>query len=137
MLYISLNKSCLNILSELETENVDTRNVFIVDATGSESPKSKPKNCLFTDSGVRSLTELSIFITRAISSSECEFLFFDSLSTLTVFHSMEITEKFIHYLVSKLKQLDIGGVLFGIDDEKTDKIFPVMSQFCDATEILK
>jgi len=131
--YISLNKPCSSIMSLRESLKISEERLHVLDATGGMVPKKKPNRCSFTSSGVRSLTELSIAITKAINSGKYSVVILDSVSTLRVYHSPEVIEKFIHFLVTKLRQLALGGVLIAVTDSQTKDMIPVISQFCDVS----
>ena len=60
-----------------------------------------------------------------------KFVFLDSVSTLLIYNNLETTERFVHYMINKIRNMGFFVVLISIDEEKSNKLIPILSQFCD------
>ncbi len=130
-IYGTLNMPYSSLSTLLEKNDMDISKLFFIDCTGERITKNiKNGNCEYLKNP-QSLTELSLMITELTNSGKFDFLFLDSISTLLIYNSLETTEKFAHYLINKIRILGLGGIIISLDDEKSNKIIPVISQFCD------
>lgn len=130
-IYVTLNKPHLTISASLKDRNIDTSKLYFIDATGKQTGKrAKAANCSFIRSP-ESLTELSLAMTALANTGKFDFLFFDSLSTLLMYNDLETTGRFVHYMVSKIRNLNLRGIMISVVEEKSNKLIPVVSQFCD------
>lgn len=120
---VSLSEPCSSILS-----NSKASNMLVIDCRGDQ--KKSSKNCVSIQSP-RSLTEMSIEITKSLNSGKYNFFLFDSITTLLMYNDSETVQKFTHFLTSKLKAFQISGLMLSIDEEKSNKIIPAISQFFD------
>ncbi len=128
-IYVTLNKPCSAVSKELEREKINLKQLLFIDGTGEEKSK-KISNCIYIQ-GNQSLTELSLAMTEAGRNKSTDFIFFDSLSTLLVYNSREITERFIHYIVNKGKSMNLFMVIISVEEERSNKLIPLLSQICD------
>lgn len=131
-IYVTLNKGYIVIKQKLEQQGVDTPRLYFIDGISKAGQKQgKADNCTFL-SGPDSLTELSLVITQAINSGKFDFLFFDSLSTLLMYHDLKTIEKFNHYLISKLREYGVDCILVSLRQEGEEaKLISTVSRFCD------
>ncbi len=127
--YVSLNNSCKTMLGMFDKEKINTQKILFIESTGQEQ-KSRVKNCVSLNSN-QSLTELSLSISEACKDDRIKFVFLDSVSTLLIYNTLETTERFIHYMVNKVRNMGFFVVLISIDEEKSNKLLPILSQFCD------
>ena len=128
-IYASLNKPCGILSRELKEEKINTKKLFFIDGTG-EKNSQDIGNCIALQSS-KSLTELSLAITEISKNKAAQFIFFDSLSTFLVYNSQEIVERFIHYIVTKSKNLGLFMVLLSVEEERSNKLIPLLTQICD------
>jgi len=131
-IYVTLNKSHPSLLQELKNNKIDTSKLYFIDSVCKKIAKKLKEevNCVDIE-GVESLTELSLAISSASHTGKFKFLIFDSITTLLIYHDQETAEKFISYLINKLKSLDMSIILISIDEEKSNKIVDFISQFAD------
>ncbi len=131
-LYITLNTPCNTIMCQCEDLGLNPSKIHFIDGITRKSgiKETRANNCSYIESP-SALTELSIILTTATNSGKFDFLFLDSISTLLVYNDLELTERFVHHLVSKLRNLEMCGVLIAIDEEKSRKLADIVSQFCD------
>jgi len=131
-LYITLNTPCNTIASQCRDLGLNASKLHFVDGISKKGgiKEVKANNCSYIESP-SALTELSITLTTATNTGKFDFLFLDSISTLLIYNDIELTERFIHHIVSKLRNLEMCGVLIAIDEEKSRKLVDIVSQFCD------
>lgn len=131
-IYISLNNEYRILQKRLNNLGIDSTNIYFIDGVSKTTGKLvKADNCTFLSSQ-HSLTELSLAITTAINTGQFDFLFFDSLSTLLIYNDLKTTEKFAHYMISKIRDNDLGSILISMKrDKETQTLIPILSQFCD------
>lgn len=127
--YVTLNKSCRALSEMFSQEKIETKKILFIECAGQE-PKSKVDNCISLKSNL-SLTELSLSISESCKNNGTKFVFLDSVSTILIYNNLETTERFIHYMVNRVKNMDILMVLISIEEEKSNKLLPILSQFCD------
>lgn len=60
-----------------------------------------------------------------------EFIFFDSVTTLLIYNKQETVERFIHFFLNKIKNMNILMIIISVEEKKTNKIIPILDQFCD------
>jgi archaellum biogenesis ATPase FlaH len=130
-LFITLNTPYKELIDKLKKEKINTKHTYFIDCiTKSTSKASADSNCTYIqDPG--SLTELSLAISEQVQISEANYIVFDSVSTLLLYNSMENSERFLHYLFTKLKTLSLKSIVIAIDEPNTKKAMPLLSQFAD------
>ena len=132
--YITLNKP-FETMQEIFTKNkIDKRLIIFIDAvTKTAGGKTKKtKNCLFIGSP-ENLSDISLAMdqaVRALSAKE-KFVFFDSLSTLLLYNSIEVTARFIHFIASKMRVWKVKGIIISLQKEKDKELINELMQFCD------
>ncbi|MBL7100564.1 MAG: hypothetical protein ISS23_01275 [Nanoarchaeota archaeon] len=132
--YVTLNKPFNTMKSALGKGGVDTRMIIFIDAvTKTASGKiSKTKNCLFIGSP-ENLSDVSVAMDQAVRSlpSKERFLFFDSLSTLLLYNSVETVARFIHFLAGKMRVWKVKGIIISLERKADKALIEELSQFCD------
>jgi len=127
-IYITVNKPSFSLVEAFKREEIDVNNLYFVDCTtvGTEDSRKifvKPE----------SLSDISIAVSRlAENISEKKFVYFDAISTLYIFNPSDTVEKFVHYLIPKLKADKIGLILVAVKDEIEKKSLTVLTTFCDS-----
>lgn len=128
-IYVTLNKSHCNIIEKIKKEKVDTSLILFID-NNEEGDGCGAENAIFIGRN-KSLTALSLAISEAVKQKSLKFILFDSVTTLLVYHKLEETEQFMHFLINKVKNLDILMIIMAVNEGKTRKLIPILSQFCD------
>lgn len=136
--YVSVNKSCKDLMDDFGSFGVSEDKVFIIDmiteTTGSSAVK-KP-NCLYLHSP-QSLTDLAIALDEAVSAIKAKekFVIIDSISTLFVYNAPSTVVQFAHFITNKMRSWGVHGVMIGVSKELDEKTKSLLSQFCD--EVIK
>lgn len=132
--YVTLNKPFDIIKSVLEGKGVDTNMVIFIDAvTKTAGGKvSKTKNCLFIGNP-ENLSDISVAMDQAVRAlpGKEKFLFFDSLSTLLLYNSVETVVRFIHFLAGKMRVWKVKGIIISLERKADKDLIEELSQFCD------
>jgi len=130
-IYVTLNKSFKSISASLNEEGIDVSRLYFIDGiTRTENNNAKDKNCTFISSP-HALTELSLAITTATNTGKFDFLFFDSINTLLIYNDLKTTQKFAHYVITKMREANLGGIIFSLDEASGKNVIPAITQFCD------
>ena len=128
-IYVTLNKTHCDLVEDLKNNKIDTDKILFIDNV------EKDKGCGANNSlflgGNQSLTALSMVMGKAAKQKEMKFMFFDSITTLLIYNKLDTAEKFIHYFINKVKNLEILMIIMSVEEEKTKKILPLLTQFCD------
>lgn len=127
-LYVALSSPYTQISKELEAKKIHTENIVFID--GVTGKKSKTDSCV-TLKNRNSLTELSLVMSQACKNKAIKFIFLDSVSTLLIYNNLEITERFMNFFINKIKNLDLLMIMISIEEDKSNKLMPVLAQFCD------
>ncbi|MDP3989786.1 MAG: hypothetical protein Q8Q01_01110 [archaeon] len=128
-IYVTLSKQHCSVVERLKSEKIDTSRILFID-NSEEGNGCGADNAIFIGKN-KSLTALSLALSPAAKQKSMKFIFFDSVTTLLVYHKLEEIERFIHYFVNKSKDQGILVVLMAVNEGKTRKLIPILSQFCD------
>lgn len=133
-IFVSLNKGIIDIVAGLKKNKIDISKVYFIDAASKNvNAKKNDLPCTYI-SNPQALTELSLAIMTLVESKKYDFIYLDSLSTLLVYNDSHTTERFIHYLIGKLKANKIGMLVLSIkNDPESAKIYPILAQFADGS----
>lgn len=104
-----------------------------IDCTSSKSLASDTQpqqQCQFITSQA-TLTELSIAIFETLQKYKVDLLVFDNLSTLFVYNSEIMTEKFIHSLFNRIRATSVKSISL-ISPEVGEKVLSDITLFADA-----
>ena len=127
-IYVSFNKSHSEIKLVLKKAKTGPERFYIIDTIGKSNKNDKEGCCL---AGPESLTQLSIILTQLMKTRKYTCLFFDNLSSFLIYHDLETTERFIHYLVGKLQFYGMRGIFLSLNDKKSKDLVEVISPFFD------
>ncbi|VVC04456.1 KaiC [Candidatus Bilamarchaeum dharawalense] len=126
--YITLNRPYQQIEKELLSINIDPKKTYFIDVANRKNDFST-RHCSIESPA--DLTEISIAITDALSSERYQFLYIDSVQTLSMYQNEAIAEQFLYYLSRKIRLYGITGFIVLSGGKKTKKIEDAIAQFCD------
>ena len=128
-IYVSLNKDYEELVSDLEDMKINTKNIFFI-ICSKDNKKIEKDNCIYIQ-GPESLTELSLVMTNTTNMGGFKYLFFDSLSTLLIYNDLKTSQKFSTYIINKLKEKEILGLLTSLNDQDAKKLTSAIIPLCD------
>ena len=131
--YVTVNRPYTALMKIFQDNAINTNKIFVIDAiTPVSSGKVRANNAVFVGSP-QELTNISISATSAINSMPKgnRLLFFDTLSTLSVYNDEGSVTKFIHFIINKMREWYISGAIISMEKETDDKMLTQLSQFCD------
>lgn len=128
-IYVSFTKSYSEVTSLFTKIKVNIERMVVVDAIG-KSGKNVKDNC-YCLASPESLTELSIILSELMKSGKYDYIFFDTLSAFLIYHTLETAERFVHYLMEKIKYFDMRGIFISLDDTKSKELTQVVSHLFD------
>ena len=131
--YVSVNRTYDALMNLVKKNKINSDKLFVVDAITPVSGKSKDAdNAIFLGSP-RGLTDISISATTAVQNlpKGNRTLFLDSLSTLLIYNDAGSIAKFSHFLINKIKDWGISGVIISLEKETDEKLSSQLAQFVD------
>ncbi|MEK6974167.1 MAG: ATPase domain-containing protein [Nanoarchaeota archaeon] len=136
--YITLNKPYKTLKKIFEQKAINNSLIIFIDAITQEENLKKTKECLFIGSPEK-LSDISIAMDQAVRAipSEQKFVFFDSLSTLLIYHQPGTIAKFIHFLSTKMREWSVKGIIISLESDANKELINQLTQFCDLTLELK
>jgi hypothetical protein len=134
-IYITINKPYNTLIKYLKENKINTKNIFFIDAISRVvgGTIKMTKDCLYIPSPTQ-LTDLAIAMTQAIESmkhKENKFIFLDSLSTLLIYNSFEVTAKFVHFIVTRLRVFGLVGLIISIEKQIDERMLNILIEMCD------
>jgi archaellum biogenesis ATPase FlaH len=121
------------LVPRLKKSKIDISRLYFIDAatkSGDFDSDNQSDNCTIIQ-GPGALTEISLAVTTAANTGKFQFLLFDSLSTLTVYNGLKTVEKFSTFLLSKIRNLNFSGIVLVLNEDVSNQLIPIVSQFCD------
>jgi KaiC/GvpD/RAD55 family RecA-like ATPase len=132
-IYVTVNKPYNFIKKTMETYNIDSNQVYFIDAISKTSTGQPERidNVIYVNAP-KSLTEISFGLTELVNAKpSLSFLLLDSISTFLLYNDQRSVEKFVHMLVNMLRELDMDGVIVTLDREQDKGLIDQLSVFCD------
>lgn len=133
-IYVTVNKPYTTITNLLNEKNIDPSRIFFIDAISKDRDTEidEQDNVMFVESP-QNLTDISIVLTEAVETMPDteKFVFFDSMSILTIYNDNKTVTKFAHYLTGKMRKWNVAGVIISVEDEMNDELISHLTQFCD------
>ena len=138
--YITVNKPYKTMKRILESEGVNTENLFFIDCitkTSGGEVDPNDKKVFYLDTP-ENLTGIGVAMGEAIRhiSGDDKFLFMDSLSTLLIYRSVGTVAKFSHFLTGRMRVWGLRGILMSVEKETDPEFTDQLTQFCDAVVTL-
>jgi len=128
--YVTLNKPALTLINQLENKNIDTKRLFFIDGISGEPEKTGNEHFVVL-SGPTALTELGIEMAKAKETGKYDFIFFDALSTLLIYNSVDRCLQFSYFLLAKLRSYNLSGIVIYIKSDLEKKIFDSVIHLTD------
>ena len=130
--YVTLNKPYEVIQRNLQNNNIDPRLVIFIDATSRPEGTKKMENCL-TIGSPEKLSDISVAMDQAVKALPIDdkFFVFDSINTLSIFNKSVTVARFIHFLVGKIREWKVKGIIITLEKETEQSTLDELTQFSD------
>jgi len=103
--FVTLSKTYDAVEKEMDGAGVDRKNLYILDCvTSSFSHMKAPEHVVFVPSP-DALTDLNISIIETLKNEKCDYMIFDSISTLLTYKDDPIVARFTDFIIGKVKEL--------------------------------
>lgn len=131
--YVSVNRPYSTLMNLTTKSKINTDKLFVIDAITPHSAEPKDAGNAIFIGNPRALTDISISATSTINNlpKGDRTLFFDSLSTLLIYNDAGSVTKFAHFLINKMKEWSISGIIISLEKETDEKLSSQLSQFVD------
>lgn len=134
--YVSANRSADVLATSFKAEGIDVRDFWFIDcisrtASAESYTKKSQKDAviLFVDSP-RSMTDLSISISGAINNG-VKNVFVDALSTFLIYNETVMVVRFVHNLISRLRESSGRGFFVVLKSDISSAILGDLTMFVD------
>lgn len=130
IVYITLNRPHEAITEILKKNELPEERFFFIDASQRNFGMSPNKNNVYANPS--SLTDISIQVFNALEKGEnINILLVDPLSTLLVYNSDISVMKFVHFIVSGIRQTKNKVVFIFLKEDTNKPLFNDLSMFSD------
>jgi|APCry1669189101_1035198.scaffolds.fasta_scaffold37652_2 hypothetical protein len=135
IIVICVNQPAAFLMDLYGRNGIDTSRIFFIDAitqyaTGNASENTE--NCRFV-SKPNDLTTMGIAVTEILKRFEQEktVIFLDSVNAMLIHTSSTDLSKFIHYIISKLRIMNIAGILLAVEKGLDPVLLTQLTTFAD------
>ncbi len=135
IIVICVNQPAAFLSDTYHRNGIDTGRIFFIDAitryaTGSAA--ECPENCRFI-AKPNDLTAMGIAVTEVLKKYETEstVIFLDSVNAMLIHTSSADLTKFIHFVISKLRIMNIAGVLLAVEKGLDPVLLSQLTTFAD------
>jgi hypothetical protein len=135
IIVICVNQPAAFLMDFYGRSGIDTGRIFFIDAitlyaTGSATENLE--NCKFV-SKPNDLTAMGIAVTSVLKKFEGEktVIFLDSVNAMLIHSSSSDLTKFIHFVISKLRIMNIAGILLAVEKGLDPELLSQLTTFAD------
>lgn len=116
---------------KLKIFGIDLKKFYFIIGSRRGALKFQSGNCVPVSLPI-SLSEISLAIAEALKSKTFNFLFLDSLDSLIYNNDLASAQRFCHFLVNKLRDLGMGGIIVSRNESKKSiRLSQFLHQVCD------
>lgn len=135
IIVICVNQPAAFLMDFYSHHGIDTSRIFFIDAITRYATGTAPEdleNCMFI-SKPNDLTSMGIAITTILKKFEEEktLIFLDSVNAMLIHSSSSDLVKFIHFVISKLRIMNIAGILLAVEKGLDPVLLTQLSTFAD------
>ncbi len=126
---LSASRPCTNLLKLYEENKIDKSKILVLCCvcTG----ESKQENVIHIGSET-ALTSMALAISKAFQGVKGrKFLFIDSINTLLIHNEPNSLARFIHSVLTKMRQNNVSGLLISIEKDTNREVRSEIAQLCD------
>jgi len=135
IIVICVNQPAAFLMDLYGRGGIDTSRIFFIDAITQYATGTAPENvenCRFV-SKPNDLTSMGIAITVILKKFEQEktVIFLDSVNAMLIHTSSSDLSKFIHFIISKLRIMNIAGILLAVEKGLDPVLLTQLTTFAD------
>ncbi|MBN2733756.1 MAG: hypothetical protein JXQ82_02720 [Methanomicrobiaceae archaeon] len=135
IIIICVNQPATFLMNLYKKNGIDTSRIYFIDAITQYATGTAPKNvenCIFV-SKPSDLTSMGIAVTKTLHKFEGDksLIFLDSVNAMLIHSSSLDLTKFIHFIISKLRIMNIAGILLAIENGIDPVLFTQLTTFAD------
>lgn len=134
-IFISVNQPAAHLSERFRNDGIDVLRIFFIDAitryAGGPAP-APADNCRYVGKP-GDLTAMSIAVTDALKKpyGERPVIFFDSVNAMLIYSNSVDLTKFLHFIVSKLRILNISGIFLAVEKGLDPILVSQLTTFAD------
>jgi hypothetical protein len=135
IIVICVNQPAAFLMDFYGRNGIDTARIFFIDAITMYATGTAPENltnCKFV-SKPNDLTAMGIAVTTVLKKFESEktMIFLDSVNAMLIHSSSSDLTKFIHFVISKLRIMNITGILLAVEKGLDPVLLSQLTTFAD------
>lgn len=135
IIVICVNQPATFLMDFYGRNGIDTNRIFFIDAITQYATGIVPENvenCRFVPKP-NDLTSLGIAVTSILKKFEQEktVIFLDSVNAMLIHTSSSDLSKFIHFIISKLRIMNIAGILLAVEKGLDPVLLSQLTTFTD------
>lgn len=121
--FVTLSRTYDAVEKDLKELGADPKNFFILDAVTSTFSRAKPPEHVTFIPSPDALTDMNIAIIETMKNEKCDYLVFDSISTLLTYRKNPLVARFTDFVLGKIKDLKGRAIFTCLDgDSKAQAI---------------
>jgi len=135
IIVICVNQPAAFLMDFYGWNGIDTSRIFFIDAITLYATGTAPENllnCKFV-SKPSDLTAMGIAVTTTLKKFEQEkiVIFLDSVNAMLIHSSSSDLTKFIHFIISKFRIMNIAGILLAVEKGLDPVLLSQLTTFAD------
>lgn len=135
IIVLCVNQPAAFLMDFYGRNGIDTGRIFFIDAITLYATGTAPENlsnCKFV-SKPNDLTAMGIAVTTTLKKFEGEktLIFLDSVNAMLIHSSSSDLTKFIHFIISKLRIMNIAGILLAVEKGLDPVLLSQLTTFAD------
>lgn len=129
IVYVTLNRPYEGVEEILKKNSIPEDKFFFIDITqrSGSSPSSKNSACV----NPNYLTDISIRIFNILGKDGANLLLVDPVSTLLIYNSDISVMKFVHFIISSIRQTKNKAIFIFLKEDSSNSLFNDISMFSD------
>ena len=131
LLYISINKPAEKIIETMKKNDVDSREIFFIDAVSKDIQADISDHGIAYISSPQNFAQFNADLMQILEKEKPECLIFDSLSTILLYQPDLVVVRFVHDLIAKLIVAHACGKFTCLLEDINSTLIKDVSMFAD------
>lgn len=133
--FVSLNRTSASLFEDLRKKKINCEHIFVIDGITKTFQNPAPQKNVHYLSGPVALTEISLTVRNCLKDRCCEYVIFDSISTLLVYEPTGGgVVKFITSLMNNIKTVKANAIFTALYDDKDKMLIQEAAALADVVE---